>query len=57
MNNQIESVLDQVFEPYLKHGADDYIGESVLIEGTEGSVPSWPGDRGMMMKLSWPHFS
>lgn len=29
MNNQIESVLDQVFEPYLKHGADDYIGESV----------------------------
>ena len=29
MNNRIESVLDQVFEPYLKHGADDYIGESV----------------------------
>ena len=29
MNSQIESVLDQVFEPYLKHGADDYIGESV----------------------------
>lgn len=29
MNNLIESVLDQVFEPYLKHGADDYIGESV----------------------------
>ena len=29
MINQIESVLDQVFEPYLKHGADDYIGESV----------------------------
>ena len=29
MNNLIESVLDEVFEPYLKHGADDYIGESV----------------------------
>ena len=29
MNSQIESVLDQVFEPYLRHGADDYIGEPV----------------------------
>lgn len=29
MNCKIESVLDQVFEPYLKHGADDYIGEPV----------------------------
>ena len=29
MNSQIESVLDQVFEPYLNHGADDYIGEPV----------------------------
>lgn len=29
MNCKIESVLDQVFEPYLKHGADDYIGEAV----------------------------
>ncbi len=29
MNKQIESVLDQVFEPYLKHGANDYIGEPV----------------------------
>ena len=29
MNCKIESVLYQVFEPYLKHGADDYIGEAV----------------------------
>lgn len=29
MDSQIESVLDEVFEPYLRHGADDYIGEPV----------------------------
>lgn len=29
MSSQIEHVLDQVFEPYLKHGAGDYIGEAV----------------------------
>ena len=29
MNSQIESVLDQIFEPYLRHGSDDYIGEPV----------------------------
>lgn len=29
MNSQIESVLDEVFEPYQSHGADDYIGEPV----------------------------
>lgn len=29
MNCKIESVLDEVFEPYLKRGADDYIGEPI----------------------------